>query len=228
MSDVVDLEAEPEPSTIQGEPSSPEVQFMGATRRPQPAQPRPPSVEQAYGTLRSLFGPRLGFADVFAQFTDEERFRQIMEQSSRSMIELWIGGARARRGEDVDLAIDLDNGDPFDLNYTETSRREPEYVPPPAAPEGFTRTPKAGDVAVCPNCDNELGAGEEPLGRQIWVSKQCGHVSILVCLYRSDYANGLRAGLLRSMCKESCTVQEQKTGASPQPQRPQAIFKVRR
>ena len=83
----------------------------------------------------------------------------------------------------MDLAIDLDNGDAFDLNYTDTAtpaRQEPEYVPPPAVPEGFTRTPKEGDVAVCPNCDNELGAGDEPLGRQIWVSKQCGHVSSLV------------------------------------------------
>ena len=54
--------------------------------------------------------------------------------------------------------------------------RLPTYDPPTPAPEGFTRTPKEDDVLVCPNCDDELGLGDDEVKRQVWVVKACGHV----------------------------------------------------
>lgn len=70
----------------------------------------------------------------------------------------------------------------FDLGY---ERNQPEPPPPtyeaPApAPEGFTRSPEEDDVLVCPNCDSELCKGETDLKKQVWIAKQCGHVSSTV------------------------------------------------
>ena len=67
----------------------------------------------------------------------------------------------------------------FDLE--QPARRQPQprlptYEPPIAVPEGFTRTPKEDDVLVCPNCDDELGLGDDEVKRQVWVVKACGHV----------------------------------------------------
>lgn len=53
----------------------------------------------------------------------------------------------------------------------------PTYDPPPSPRPGFTRTPKEGEVLICPNCSDELGVGENDLKKQVWVMKSCGHVS---------------------------------------------------
>ncbi|KAI5305816.1 hypothetical protein KEM55_008833 [Ascosphaera atra] len=60
--------------------------------------------------------------------------------------------------------------------------RTPVYVPPEAAPEGFTRTVRESEVVVCPNCGHELGTdAEDEVQKQIWVVKQCGHVYCGLC-----------------------------------------------
>ena len=51
------------------------------------------------------------------------------------------------------------------------------YTKPPAPREGFTRAPGEDDIVVCPNCNHELGSGDDDTRRQIWVVKACGHVS---------------------------------------------------
>lgn len=86
------------------------------------------------------------------------------------------------------------------LNYglpafpREEARKE-DFVPPPPAREGFTRSPKEDDVVVCPACDEELmvdpmetepGPEKKPSGRKkskadraehpFWVVRECGHV----------------------------------------------------
>lgn len=58
----------------------------------------------------------------------------------------------------------------------QTQPRLPTYDPPTPAQEGFTRTPNEDDVLVCPNCDDELGLGDDEVKRQVWVVKACGHV----------------------------------------------------
>jgi hypothetical protein len=67
----------------------------------------------------------------------------------------------------------------FDLGY---ERNQPEpppatYEAPTAPPEGFTRSPEEEDVLVCPNCDSELCKGDNDIKKQVWIAKQCGHVS---------------------------------------------------
>ncbi|PGH27670.1 hypothetical protein AJ80_00685 [Polytolypa hystricis UAMH7299] len=102
----------------------------------------------------------------------------------------------------IDLTIDLDNDNmvPVQLDYTTTGfgsdvRRRPAspaYEPPPAAPEGFTRTVKEDEMVVCPNCDHELGTGED-IRSQIWVAKPCGHVYCGLCTKHRAVSKGKRA-----------------------------------
>ena len=56
--------------------------------------------------------------------------------------------------------------------------RLPIYDAPPPPRTGFTRELKEDDLLVCANCDDELGAGDEDVKRQVWIIKACGHVSI--------------------------------------------------
>lgn len=73
----------------------------------------------------------------------------------------------------------------FNLEHPSRPQRQPRlptYNPPPPAKEGFTRSPKEEDVLVCPNCDDELGLGDDEVKRQVWVVKACGHV----CFGRLD------------------------------------------
>lgn len=77
------------------------------------------------------------------------------------------------------------------FNLGQPARRQPQprlptYDPPVAAQEGFTRTPKEDDVLVCPNCDDELGLGDDEVKRQVWVVKACGHVCTLCSSMLSD------------------------------------------
>ncbi|KAK1751425.1 hypothetical protein QBC47DRAFT_81501 [Echria macrotheca] len=73
---------------------------------------------------------------------------------------------------------------------------KPPYVPPPPAPEGFTRNTTSDQVAVCPNCDEELKYDpDEDKGppakkartkkdreeHHFWVVKECGHVFCRAC-----------------------------------------------
>jgi hypothetical protein len=56
------------------------------------------------------------------------------------------------------------------------------YKEPPAVPEGFAGDLDEQGVYLCPRCEEELATGEEEKA-QIWVGKQCGHVS-LICLHQ--------------------------------------------
>lgn len=51
------------------------------------------------------------------------------------------------------------------------------YKAPPAAKEGFTRDVEEEEILLCSFCKDELAAGESELKQQVWVIKQCGHVS---------------------------------------------------
>ena len=56
-----------------------------------------------------------------------------------------------------------------------------DYKPPTAAREGFTKDiEEDGDVLVCVGCADELAAGDDEVKAQVWVSKKCGHVSLLI------------------------------------------------
>ena len=64
-------------------------------------------------------------------------------------------------------------------NQTQPPPPRPTYQAPPPPAEGFTRSPKEEDTVICPNCDHELGQGNDEIRRQIWVIRSCGHVGAL-------------------------------------------------
>lgn len=65
----------------------------------------------------------------------------------------------------------------------------PTYQAPPPPRSGYTRSPDEDIVAICANCDEELGVGEDDLKKQVWASKKCGHVSTSTCVCATCKAN---------------------------------------
>ncbi|KAL4868063.1 hypothetical protein BDV12DRAFT_170293 [Aspergillus spectabilis] len=168
MTDVVDLEEEePDP------PSSPEVQFVSSSVRQQQPTPR------TQGLMSSNFWRMLPLPTMFRPTNELGHRREVPWPAaghlSRADLEtLWIG-------DGMDLTINLDNagweilGISPDRERPERERPRSSYKPPSPASEGFTRSVAEDDVAMCPNCDEELGTGDDTK-QQIWVAKQCGHV----------------------------------------------------
>jgi hypothetical protein len=78
------------------------------------------------------------------------------------------------------------------------------YKAPRASAGGYTRKVEEDEIVVCPHCGDELGTGDDELKQQIWVVKQCGHVSslrsilqgIILTTYRSTAGNVLRIATL--------------------------------
>lgn len=199
MVNIVDLEEEPSVSSDRT-PSSPEVQFIGAAVRTsdgsgiQPNLMRnpagPPSLSLGAANIMDMFrrirqtGATSTFLrpeDVFRQEAALRR-REFAPSLPQPMETFWID---APPGEESDLPIELDDNIPIHLDYTTTGFRAdiprpvPPYQRPIPPPEGFTRIAKEDEIVVCPNCDHELGTGDDPVKRQIWVAKPCGHVSHL-------------------------------------------------
>ena len=107
------------------------------------------------------------------------------------------------------------------FNYEHPSRpqtqpRLPTYDAPPPAQDGFTRSPQEDDILVCPNCDDELGVGEDDLKRQVWVVKACGHVRLTIYDPAARCMLIRCTGLLWRMCEvQICQQQEEPTSQRP-------------
>lgn len=204
MADVVDLREEPD--TEHRQPSSPEVQVLGSS-----GQPRNPSHSLASQTAETLVRGTSTLAEMIMRLREggippsnimgEDNLHREVARRTRNILgpirghneeNHWIG---TRPNEEVDLTIDIDNSEvldmPFDLDYrtagfsvtgTPGAQAPPSYKPPSPAAEGFTRTTTDEDTLVCPSCQDELGAGENPVKQQIWVAKPCGHVSVSLLL----------------------------------------------
>ncbi|KAL3459088.1 hypothetical protein BJX64DRAFT_265538 [Aspergillus heterothallicus] len=162
--DVVDLdEQSPDP------PSSPEVQFLSSTvRQPLPQFHPPP---RAHGLMSSNFWRMLPLPQTFG-LRREVPWQAAAHLSRTELERLFIGDTTGP----MDLTIDYGLEDWVGMTTTpETARPRSSYKAPSPAPEGFTRSVQEEDVAICPNCDEELGTGDD-IKQQIWVAKQCGHV----------------------------------------------------
>lgn len=155
--------------------SSPEVQFIGANTRRQPL----PRWDDPSSILENDFPQAIiNISDPLTRWPGRS-LPSLSRPRGRPM-----DSVRLLLGESPGLPFimpgDLDFSHPsFDLApppQPENQRRE-TYKAPSPAPDGFTRTLKEEDVAVCPNCSWELGTGD---GKQqeIWVAKPCGHVSL--------------------------------------------------
>lgn len=163
--DVVDLVDEPDENV--GSPSSPEVQFVGSNIRLPP--PRPP-------THRSLINPVNLFHRAVSMRARVDPSRpldlsRLFGTSGFDIDRVWLGN---RVGDAADQELEIVTPDPT----AATARRPDSYKAPSPPPEGFTRKVDEDEAVICPNCETELGTGDD-IQRQIWVAKQCGHVRIL-------------------------------------------------
>jgi hypothetical protein len=67
--------------------------------------------------------------------------------------------------------------------------RSSPYKAPRAPAPGFTRKVEEDEIVMCPHCGDELGTGSGDVKQQIWVVKQCGHVSNLRVLFVGHGSN---------------------------------------
>ncbi|KAJ5279634.1 hypothetical protein N7478_005006 [Penicillium angulare] len=183
--DVVDLEELDDP--VEGLSSSPEVQFVSASIRQQPL-PRPrPMHDTRFQTAffeasrgrhppsrTRPFPQGMSLPSMLATFRPPMGTRGMPQD-----IETLFLGHDALGQSPIDEGLVFDYGlAAFDMEQPaerpEDTRRETyKALSPP--PEGFTRTLGDEDVAICPNCECELGIGEGKK-QEIWVAKTCGHV----------------------------------------------------
>ena len=239
MADVVDLEEEGEGDDEDeedivilnntGHPSSPEVEFVGSTTRPPDPTPLHPPLQPPPQPPLPQFGTSTGFG--------RSHLWQWLRGHPRFAGSAFSGGLAFGRqlpwptrifgpppqedtlfiGDDADGGIDLTVDLDVDLNPSGSrpEQRVPvdTYKPPSPPPEGFTRNAQEDDVVVCPNCDEELGMGDE-IKQQIWAVKNCGHVRITISPMLSRViAESSIPGLLRRMCQEPLVIESQKDPA---------------
>ncbi|KAF9891789.1 hypothetical protein FE257_003270 [Aspergillus nanangensis] len=160
-------------------PSSPEVQFVGSNVRSAPLPPPPRNRNRA----PAFMAPMLQMLRYLPSNTSrsEGGLTSAYRWPHPQDINSFLIGERA-----VDLTINLDV-EGYHVPSPGIDRRS-TYKPPSPPPEGFTRTVGEDDLVCCPNCDAELGTGDE-IKKQIWVAKQCGHVYCGECTTNRSKSN---------------------------------------
>lgn len=195
-----DIQSDTSSDESTADPGSPDIQIVDerpvpqANRRPPPPPPRPATRQHTPGHAdRGPFGL---FPDILRRGT-QFMFGNVQNAYNEVLLDR-LDGIRARgnsRRQDGDgreneapgdFVINLDYRQPafalggldiFDRGSETPQVVQEPYKAPPAAPEGFTRTFKEEDVVLCPMCGDELAIGKSDVKQQVWVVKQCGHVS---------------------------------------------------
>ncbi|KAJ5952554.1 uncharacterized protein N7479_010967 [Penicillium vulpinum] len=156
---VIDLEAETTSDPVDISPNSADVQIVGSSSiRPRPIEPR----YLDNNDMPMYFSPPTQRSRAL------EHGRPRRPLSPRSFF-------RTERDLLSWVSAALDHNPP---DQQAPRPRRSSYKGLSPAPEGFTRLLAEDDVPICPNCQDELGAGEG-LKQQIHIAKPCGHVSIL-------------------------------------------------
>lgn len=186
--DVVDLEDDDDEEEGElpnlGRPdSSPEVEFVGSTTRslPAPSLPSTGISAQASHLYRMLVSGQQSFARQIPWAG------RLLRRPPQDVDTVWIGdGSEGGMGFSINLDVEY----PRSTSTPVHVRPENTYKPPSPLPEGFTRSIGEDDVVVCPNCDEELGTGDE-IKQQVFVVKNCGHVRLAksIFLYRTFETN---------------------------------------
>lgn len=163
---VIDLEAEPSSGPVDVSSSSGDVLYIGTSSvRPGPIEPR--------------WLDNNGMPMHYRRHA--QRPRGLQHGPSRRVL-------RGPLYPTDDDAISIMSSLPGRLNYgipafpyqppsQSVSRgRQNLYRSPSPPKEGFTRIMGEENMATCPNCQGELGAGEG-LKQEVYIAKPCGHVS---------------------------------------------------
>jgi hypothetical protein len=163
-----------------------EVEFVGSNALPEAEviRRRHQEMDRALGLLGDMRGR---FTHLRAQV---ERFNAQVSRTAATFPRPPImpprGAPRARGHVHVGFAapgiLDFDMV-AFDLGVEPVRAQPPPaptYQAPPAAPEGFLRSPEEEGSLICPNCEEELCVGDNEVKRQVWIVKGCGHVSTMI------------------------------------------------
>lgn len=189
-------------------PSSPEIQFMGerqlrqpppvndnSTRRPR--LPTPPGMRAHFGSMATFI------RDVTQGiFTNLRGNREFSGDTLNRIDGIMHHPAMGRGGPEGPPEAFLDDYDGLQMDYGRPAfnfgpemliiddpnaqhgalnrTNEATYKPPTAPREGFTRNYEEDDMLICVLCGDELATGKTEQKQQVWIVKQCGHVSISV------------------------------------------------
>jgi hypothetical protein len=226
--EIIDIEAE-DVRRSAAPPDSPELEFISSRRidpsRRDPPPPRPRE-EDDLEIIGSNTVPReqrqhrwvgpggLGAMLMAIQREDDlppgrgfDHLRQRIQRAANNMRPPVIpprGGGRGGGRGRIHVGFVAPNMDfemvAFDMGLGGgPAPPPPTYDAPEPVPEGFTRSPQENEVYACPNCGDELCAGESDAKRQVWIVKGCGHVrlhrtpvndiSVLTLAFRSTVVN---------------------------------------
>ncbi len=163
-----------------------EVQFIEERRIPQPQRPQAEMAHDVAQIGRGPFG--VPIPDLL------RRGQQLMGWMAPPVpdynVDAWNrmdGAPRGRQATEAGaMNVTMDYGraafamgfDPFDRSSETPQVVQQPYKAPPPAKEGFRRTFGEEDVILCPMCGDELAIGKSDAKQQVWVVRQCGHVSV--------------------------------------------------
>ncbi|KAL3423361.1 E3 ubiquitin-protein ligase complex slx8-rfp subunit rfp1 [Phlyctema vagabunda] len=193
-------------------PSPPSPEILITHSRQLPAAAAPASAP-ASNRSRTLPQPNLpqdnarigGRAFLFPEDAMMQAFGDIAQRLGPNGFGAFLFGAPPDPGHHVHFARDHDinfQEMPGPMNYQHPAharnlarQRKPDHKPPPAARDGFTRSPTEEDTVICPACEEELihrKVEDEPAvavkkttrapsrkdreEHPFWVVKECGHV----------------------------------------------------
>ena len=213
---IIDLVADSPAHSPRQQPSVPDVEFLHSRTLPPPrrhnhsnlhasANPMEPSiVSPATRAFLENRADPFGFEHIHqfdvgsilrhSALSESFSLRTIhLAQEARRPAIMVFNRPSARPGRaDVDSSTGSSSfgSDMLDTEMSgpeEGSAADTSYQAPPTPPLGFTRTPAAADVLICPNCDEELCVGDDEVARQVWAIKACGHVRTLVLAFGADH-----------------------------------------
>ncbi|KAF3018758.1 hypothetical protein E8E15_007863 [Penicillium rubens] len=168
---VIDLEAEPDSTDVS--PNSADVQIVGSSSvRPRPMEPR----------YLDNHGIPMHFPHTRRRGLPQGVPWSSFRRQGVSDLEL-IHSAYIHSEGVYGLDLPIQPVQPV---------RRSSYKGLSPAPEGFTRLLAEDDVPLCPNCQDELGAGEG-LKQQIHIAKPCGHVYCGECAANRSISKSKKA-----------------------------------
>lgn len=177
-------------------PRAPQPQPQRLRRQDYPVQPLPPFRRAASPSLFMPAGGRVN-VQVSVNGQNREQHQQVLDRIGAGAFAMANEIQDANFWGQIARFVVHQPPMPVGLNYAaQMPNLKPDHVAPPAAREGFTRSPTEDDSIICPSCEEELvhdKEAEEPVAKRggkaptrkdreehpFWVVKECGHVCYL-------------------------------------------------